>query len=376
MKMLVIKDESMKSNKINGYSYSKEINEFERYIDVKTDLVQGNRKVGYPFISIVIPTYRREDLLRRSLESALNQDYNDYEILVIDNDPERYTKTECIMRKYTDSKVLYYKNNKNIGQIGNWNRGITLANGKWIVMLHDDDFLMPDYLKKVSRCIMERLDIEGLFVTAFKETVSADNRKSRKSRLKNRFLQARYKSKEKYQGLVSEIKFKDYYFDCGINSPSGAIYKRSNILDLGGFQEDAFPISDWEFHLRYITKYNFWILFDNLIVIRNGDSDSVKLDIRRGFVKKGFEIRIEMLKHMNTLYGKWWIDLVTWRHTLEFQQLDESEIKELSVNRIWRYHFMKILYYIVVFSYSSKLKYLVPNLENMEYKGEGIIKND
>lgn len=376
MKILVLKDESMKNNTLNGYFYPNEINELERYSDVKTELVHGKKNVGHPFISIVIPTYRREDLLRRSLESALNQNYDDYEIIVIDNDPNQYTKTECIIREYTDTKILYYKNNKNLGQIGNWNRGITLASGKWVVMLHDDDYLMPDYLKKVSQCIKERFDIEGLFVTAFKETVNANNIESGNSVLKNRYLQARYKSKEKHQGLVTELKFKDYYFDCGVNSPSGAIYKRSNILDLGGFYEEAFPISDWEFHLRYIAQYNLWILFDNLIVIRNGDSDSVKLDIRRGFVIKGFEIRMEMLKHMNTLYGKWWIDLVTWRHTLEFQKLDESDIKDLSVNRIWRYHFMKILYYIVVFSYSSKLKYLVPNLENVEYKGEGMTKND
>jgi len=105
-----------------------------------------------PDITIAIPTYKRADLLKEAIDSAINQiDYTNYDIIVVDNNPERGCETEKLMMTYSNNPMIsYYKNADNLGMVGNWNRLFTLAKGKYVVMLHDDDLLLPTFL---SECV-------------------------------------------------------------------------------------------------------------------------------------------------------------------------------------------------------------------------------
>ena len=99
-------------------------------------------------ITIAIPTYKRHDLLKIALESAINQKgIDNFEVIVIDNDPTRGCKTELLMNNYIDSKVTYYKNEENIGMVGNWNRCISMSRSNYITILNDDDWLELGYLQ-------------------------------------------------------------------------------------------------------------------------------------------------------------------------------------------------------------------------------------
>lgn len=69
----------------------------------------------------------------------------------MDNNPERGCETEKLMMSYSNNPMIsYYKNADNLGMVGNWNRLFTLAKGKYVVMLHDDDLLLPTFL---SECV-------------------------------------------------------------------------------------------------------------------------------------------------------------------------------------------------------------------------------
>ena len=102
-----------------------------------------------PKVTIAIPTFNRTDLLKEAIDSALNQiNYSNYDVVVVDNNPQRGCETEKLMISYEDSRLSYYKNRENIQMTGNWNRLFTLAKGEYVVMLHDDDLLFPDFLKE------------------------------------------------------------------------------------------------------------------------------------------------------------------------------------------------------------------------------------
>ena len=121
-----------------------------------------------PKFSFVIPTYKRGELLRYAIESILIQVAGEnVEILIGDNNPERQNITEQYVSSLTDNRISYYKHQKNLGAAGTWTRVCQLAQGEWIIMLHDDDMLYSDYfacLKKVMSAYPYN-DIVGIFPT-------------------------------------------------------------------------------------------------------------------------------------------------------------------------------------------------------------------
>ncbi len=100
-------------------------------------------------ISIIIPTYKRYDLLERAIKSVLNQTYKNLEIIVVDDnisDSMERKKTEEIMKKYPD--IIYIKNKKNLGGGLTRNVGIKRATGNYIAFLDDDDEFLPSKIEE------------------------------------------------------------------------------------------------------------------------------------------------------------------------------------------------------------------------------------
>ena len=99
-----------------------------------------------PLISVIIPVYTGSFMLERAIQSALCQDM-DLEILVInDCSPE---DVDTVMVPYAqDPRILYLKNDKNLGAAESRNRGVWHARGKYIAFLDADDSWLPGKLQK------------------------------------------------------------------------------------------------------------------------------------------------------------------------------------------------------------------------------------
>ena len=81
---------------------------------------------------VIIPTYNQSQYLEKALSSVINQKYNNFEIIVIDN--YSVDKTEEIVKKFKNNKIKYLK--KNYGVIGSSrNEGIKISTGEWIAFL-------------------------------------------------------------------------------------------------------------------------------------------------------------------------------------------------------------------------------------------------
>src|SRR4051794_31293108 len=83
-----------------------------------------------PVCTIAIPVYNREDLVRGAIESALQHQQADLEILVIDNCST--DRTAEVARSYEDPRLRVVVNDSNLGLFGNFNRCLELATGKYI----------------------------------------------------------------------------------------------------------------------------------------------------------------------------------------------------------------------------------------------------
>ncbi|MGV0024934.1 glycosyltransferase family 2 protein [Phormidesmis priestleyi] len=101
-------------------------------------------------VSICIPTYQRPELLRQAIVSCLVQTYSDIEIIVCDDSKD--DASEQMVNSLNEEKIRYYRNQPSLGQAGNVNRLFDLAQGDRLVLLHDDDLLLPDAVQAMSDC--------------------------------------------------------------------------------------------------------------------------------------------------------------------------------------------------------------------------------
>jgi glycosyltransferase involved in cell wall biosynthesis len=94
-----------------------------------------------PLVTICIPTYNRPEMLRHSLQSVLCQSYRHLEVIVSDNASD--TDTAAVVDSFGDDRVRVDRLATNIGLHGNLSRCLHLGTGKYRVMLHDDDLMLP-----------------------------------------------------------------------------------------------------------------------------------------------------------------------------------------------------------------------------------------
>lgn len=101
-----------------------------------------------PLVSIILQTYNRIDFLRKSLESAVNQTYDNIEIILGDNHSEDGTEEFCLEQAAKDSRIRYFRHSENIGMTANANFLCDRVNGEYTIFLNDDDWLDLDYVEK------------------------------------------------------------------------------------------------------------------------------------------------------------------------------------------------------------------------------------
>ncbi|MBU3942563.1 glycosyltransferase [Patescibacteria group bacterium] len=128
-----------------------------------------------PKISIIIPTYKRSHLIGRAIQSILNQTYQDFEIVIIDDSPN--DDTEKVVKKINDERVRYIRNEQKTNIPAARNKGVRESNpdSKYIAFLDDDDEWLPLFLEKTVERIEEKNDLA--FVTTYSELRTYDGKK-------------------------------------------------------------------------------------------------------------------------------------------------------------------------------------------------------
>jgi glycosyltransferase involved in cell wall biosynthesis len=100
-----------------------------------------------PFISVAIPTFRRPDMVRRTVESVLHQDFSDWELVISDDEgPEGVSWSILSEYARTEPRIRVVENHRGRGQVENTNNAMLACRGNWIKPLHDDDWLTPGSL--------------------------------------------------------------------------------------------------------------------------------------------------------------------------------------------------------------------------------------
>jgi glycosyltransferase involved in cell wall biosynthesis len=100
-----------------------------------------------PTVTVIIPTYRRPQLLQDAVRSVLRQTYADLKVCVYDNASGDDTKDVVAALAREDSRVHYYCNPENLGAYENFRRGMQNVSTPFFSFLSDDDILLPKFLE-------------------------------------------------------------------------------------------------------------------------------------------------------------------------------------------------------------------------------------
>lgn len=102
-------------------------------------------------VSICIPTYQRHKLLGEAIDSCLQQTYKNIEVLVSDDSKDDVTE-DFVKNTSLDRPIRYWHNKPRLGQANNVNQLFTNAKGDRLILLHDDDLLLPDAVENLVNC--------------------------------------------------------------------------------------------------------------------------------------------------------------------------------------------------------------------------------
>lgn len=192
-----------------------------------------------PMVSVIIPTHNRPDRLRTAITSVLNQDYRDFQIIVVNDGT---TPVEDVVADLNrDGRIILVTHDRNRGLAASRNTGLRQASGKYVCYLDDDDRLLPHHL----RTLVTHLESSGdkiAYTDAWRvHERLVDNKTTEVGRD-----QPYSEEFNPHQLLVAN------YF------PVLCLMHERAILDeVGTFDESLFAHEDWDLWIRMATKYPF-----------------------------------------------------------------------------------------------------------------------
>jgi glycosyltransferase involved in cell wall biosynthesis len=171
-------------------------------------------------------------LLERCLDSIAVQSFSDYEVIVADDSTRK--ETAELVRTYTPRlPILYEHHEKGLGSPGNWNRALELAKGKWVLVLHQDDWLSgPGSLQRFMDAVSSVPDIFFAF-----GNIEPEEKASEIRRIPARISQLRQRPERIIRQNI-------------IGPPSNVVFRNEGHR----FDPELFWVVDIEMYYRWLTE--------------------------------------------------------------------------------------------------------------------------
>lgn len=204
-------------------------------------------------ISVIMPVYNTEEpFLREAVESILNQTFADFEFLIINDGSEN--NVEDVIKSYNDNRIIYIKNENNLGIIKSLNKAIDIARGKYIARMDSDDISYPERLETQYRFMENNPDcgVCGSNIMILSG---------------NKFQSSNYK--ESHNEIVYSMLFKG----CHLCHPTAFIRKK--VLDENSlkYNEEDIYAEDYGLWLNLMDKTRIHNLKDILVKYRMHDKN-------------------------------------------------------------------------------------------------------
>ena len=218
-----------------------------------------------------IPTYNHAAYLRESIQSVLDQTFQDFELIIVDD--ASVDDTPEIVQGLEDKRIRCYRNLKNIGQTPNWNRCLELARGEYITIFHDDDVMLPENLSMKVKAF-ESQDVALVFCAMRVIDAHGNQMYIHQHYPETRYLPGR-------EQIIRCLKGGN----C-IGCPSLVAIKTSAFEQAGKFNETLQVHTDTEMWLRILLKGDAYFLADPLVSVRQHEGSGTRAKEQAGQYQK------------------------------------------------------------------------------------------
>ena len=244
-------------------------------------------------ISIIIPTYKRFDYLKKAIQSVINQNYNNIEIIVINDHSEDETRKI----KEVFPQIVYIENVSNKGPGYSRKIGLNYSTGDYIVFLDDDDYytdytffnLAIDHLEQNPECVFVSANADELYVSTGK-------------------------IKENHLNVIGELSSVEYLrgFVSEYNKPLSTfttVFRKSSLIESGVLKMNM--VNDMSIFLRVLRNGNVFFLKNSVGIYRihnENISKHIKLDFLIDNLKEKKEVyRYIKSNRLFDQYDLWWV---------------------------------------------------------------------
>ena len=257
-------------------------------------------------VTICIPVYNGAEFISEAIESVLKQSFQDFEIIVLDN--KSTDATLEVVKRFNDARITLLQNDTNLGMLGNWNKILGLAKGKYIKLLPADDAIYSTCLE-LQVAVLERDSKETIsLVCARKDVVNE----------KGKILFSRGFSRS--TGEVQGIKAININTRSGgniIGEPGVVLFRRSILEKTGLFDASNYYAIDIDLWYKMLLHGNLYVIAKSLCIFRiSGASESPKIINRQkndlhAFMKKTKAIGAYHISSYSYYFGLVKVNLLT-----------------------------------------------------------------
>lgn len=280
-------------------------------------------------VSVIIPTFNRENYLYQAIESALNQDYPNMEVIVSDNASTDNTQ-ESIKKYFVDSRFKYFRNEKNLGMVGNQRRGLfEYSCGDWGLVLDSDDYLCDNsYISKAVKLIEENKNVvlvHANFRTKYEGTAEfKDSDKQLERIVSGRWMFLNYK-----YAVLGKVNY----------DKLTVLFNRRIAMELDIFKEDILS-SDREAFLKITLEGDVGFVSDVVAVYRVHSSNLSKSSDMEVFFKniKATSIPYEFARRKGIFEEK---QLEKWKKRM-IRESAEIVLTGYLLNRVGRLGLLRV----------------------------------
>lgn len=211
-------------------------------------------------VSVILPVYNRDEVILNAINSVINQSYQNWELIIIDDCSTKDLKK--IISQIKDPRIFFYRLNVNSGAAAARNYGIKKSKGVIICFLDSDDFFEPGFLETSAMQLRETPTKVGFMWTGVRYHLS---------------------SKTQEFSWSPEVKENSYFTflnNLQIGTGAGVSVKRNVFEKCGYFDEDLPAAEDTEFFLRITQNFDFTYTTDVLINIVKNSEDRMSKNFR------------------------------------------------------------------------------------------------
>lgn len=211
-------------------------------------------------VSVIIPTYKRTERLERAIKSVIKQTYPNIELIIVDDNGKDSVFTSKISKminvKYKSVVSKYIIHEKNSGGAAARNTGIKASTGKYIALLDDDDEFLPDKLSKQVRKIKKLDTTWGGVYCGYAYHISD------------------LKIGEKNYSAEGNLLLDLFLQKNNIAAGSTLLARKEVFSTIGLFDTEFKRHQDWEFMIRFFSKYKIAVVNEILVILHRDDNQN------------------------------------------------------------------------------------------------------